>query len=228
MPERDMSGSGIFITFEGVDGSGKSTQQRLLGEFLRERVGELLLTREPGGTPLGERVRELVVASGKLEIAPESELALMFAARAQHLRERILPALQRGAVVLCDRFVDASVAYQGAGRELGEERVWELHRLLCGGVLPDVTFILDVDTQQALARARERIRSSASAESRFEQQGERFFERVAGAYRALAGAHPRRCRLIEVRGTPQETQQEIQQQLLEAFPALQRAVVRGE
>ena len=140
----------MFVSFEGLDGCGKTTQARLLARALEETGVEVVLTREPGGTPLGEQIRDLVLHGD--HVAPWAEAALYAAARAQHVEELIRPALARGATVVCDRYVDSSVAYQGAGRELGVEEVLALNLTAVGGLLPDLTFLVEVDIDTALAR----------------------------------------------------------------------------
>lgn len=200
---------GRLITFEGLDGSGKTTQLERVAGTLRAAGHIVLATREPGGTPLGEAIRHWVLQPGALHPAPRSELALMFAARAQHIERVIAPALGRGEIVLCDRFTDASEAYQGAGRGLGAETVRTLHRLLCGGLLPDLTLILDLDAAAALARARMRLQQNQSAEGRFEQEDGAFFAVVGEAYRAIAAREPQRCALIPADGPADEVQRRI-------------------
>ncbi len=200
MSVSDKQHQGFFLTFEGPDGSGKTTQLRLLAEWFRERGVEPVLLRNPGGTPLGERVRSIVLDSRTDAqigpIAPLAELALMFADRAQSIAEAVLPALAAGRVVLCDRYTDSSEAYQGAGRELGTERVLALHRLLCDDLQPDLTVLLLPDVDPALARARQRNerrhRQHAIDENRFEREGEAFFRRVHAAYAAIGAREPKR------------------------------------
>src|SRR6266700_7247770 len=147
---------GRFITFEGTDGSGKSTQIEKLAEALRQLHFDVVLTREPGGTPIGEAIREALLDSATSGISARTEMALMFAARAQHLEEVIVPALAAGHYVLCDRFTDSTEAYQGGGRELGSEPVLALHRVLCDDIQPDLTILLDCDLSLSLARAKHR------------------------------------------------------------------------
>ncbi|MGH9417799.1 MAG: dTMP kinase [Terriglobales bacterium] len=183
-----------FITFEGLDGTGKSTQLELLASHLRARGLQVETTREPGGTKLGERIRDWLLA-GSAAPVPAAELALMTAARAQHVAERIQPALASGAWVLCDRYYDATVAYQGGGRGLDLDTIARLHQLLCAGLMPDLTMILTLDRATALARAR-RLPSAG----RFEAEHDAFFARVEAAYRALAAREPARCRLVEAVG----------------------------
>jgi dTMP kinase len=185
----------MFITFEGVDGSGKSTQARLLAEQLRAEGRDVVDTREPGGTDLGERVRELVLQGG--EVAPWAETALFAAARAQLVYEVIGPALERGADVVCDRYLDSSLAYQGLARGLGVERVLELNLLVTAGLLPDRTFLLLVPLEQAATRR-------GAQPDRIEREGDEFVARVDSAYRELAGIFAQR--IMAVDGTQPKTE----------------------
>jgi dTMP kinase len=173
----------MFVSFEGIDGSGKSTQAALLAEALSAEAREVVLTREPGGTELGERIRALLLDDGR--IAPWAEAALFAAARAQLVDELVRPALARGADVVCDRFLDSSLAYQGIARGLGADAVLELNRIATGGLVPDRTFLLLLDPSRALGR-------SSGRPDRIEQEGAAFLERVDGAYRELAGRFPDR------------------------------------
>ena len=187
-------GRGYFITFEGLDGSGKTTQLRLLGEVLKREGRKLVELRQPGGTALGNSIRGVLLDSrseaavGK--IAPMAELALMFADRAQAVAEVIEPGLEAGSVVLCDRFTDSSEAYQGGGRELGSERVLALHRAVCGELQPDLTILLLPPLEVSLKRARRRnqrnVERTGTDENRFEREADAFYMRVHGAYEAIA------------------------------------------
>ncbi len=187
-----------MITLEGLDGCGKSTQIERLGEYLRGAGARVVVTREPGGTQLGERIREVVLDEN---LTPEAELALMCASRAQSVSEIIRPALVEGAYVLCDRFHDATEAYQGGGRGMDREAIATLHRVLCGDLMPDLTLILDLEPTLALARARKLPQAS-----RFEAENGEFFARVAAAYREIAVREPRRCRLIPAAGSIAEVE----------------------
>jgi dTMP kinase len=173
----------MFVTFEGLDGSGKTTQLRLVAELLRADGFEVVETREPGGTELGERVRELVLHAG--EVAPWAEAALFAASRAQHVAEVIRPALERGAAVLCDRYVDSSLAYQGIARGLGLERVLELNLTAVDGLMPKRTFLLLVAAATAAGRM-------SADRDRIERESLAFQERVDAAYRELAELYPER------------------------------------
>jgi dTMP kinase len=185
---------GLFVTLEGPDGSGKSTQQRLLAERLRAKGVEVLPTREPGGSELAERIRSLLLDSKQHGLHPKAELLLFEAARAQHVHDSILPALKRGAVVLCDRFTDSSLAYQGAGRSLDLSEVRRLNAFATGGLEPDLTLYYDVDVELGLARARGHKQGS----DRMEEADLDFHRRVRQAYLDLAGAEPARVRIIPV------------------------------
>lgn len=207
---------GRFITFEGLDGCGKSTQLAKLAAVLRAQGLPVVLTREPGGTPTGEKIRQLLLDTKTSSLAPFAEMALMFAARAQHIAEVIQPALAQGQIVLCDRFTDSTEAYQGGGRKLGSEAVLTLHRILCGGLQPEITILMDSDVAASVDRARRRNRShsakngkSKSDENRFEQESRAFFGRVRNAYLAIAKREPARVALVDARGTPQETHRRI-------------------
>ena len=198
---------GTFITFEGLDGCGKSTQVEMLAEKLRSHGLEVTTTREPGGTAISERIRAILLDTRMLGLEPTAELALMFAARAQHLHEIILPELDRGHMVLCDRFIDSSEAYQGGGRKLGSQAVLDLDRVLCGNVKPDLTILLDCDVNVSVERARRRNRErTASAdESRFERENRAFFTRVHASYHEIARREPERVAVVDARGTPEHT-----------------------
>jgi len=147
---------GKFITFEGLDGTGKSTQMEKLAKALRERGLSVVVTREPGGTDTGEKIRHVILDSATEGLSPLAEMALMFASRAQHIQEIIAPALNQGKIVLCDRFTDSTEAYQGSGRKLGSQAVLELHRILCGDLQPDLTILMDSDLRTSVERARRR------------------------------------------------------------------------
>src|SRR5271169_1088850 len=156
-----MSRRGKFITFEGLDGTGKSTQMRKLAAALRAAGHTVVETREPGGTATGEQIRRVLLDSATQNLSPMAEMALMFGSRAQHIAEVIQPALERGEIVLCDRFTDSTEAYQGSGRKLGSEAVLKLHRMLCGDLQPDLTILLDSDPAMSVGRARRRNRRAS-------------------------------------------------------------------
>lgn len=183
---------GLFVTLEGPEGAGKSTNREYLADRLRAGGLDVVLTREPGGTPLAERIRDLLLTPADEPMAVDTELLLVFAARAQHLAQVIRPALARGAVVLCDRFTDATYAYQGGGRGLPLERIAQLETFVQGDLRPDLTLIFDLPVEVGLARAAARGRLD-----RFEQEGIRFFEAVRSAYLQRAEAAPSRYRVLD-------------------------------
>ena len=193
--------SGKFITLEGVDGAGKSTHLSFVADWLRQQGREVIVTREPGGTPLGETLRELLLHR---EMDADTELLLMFAARQAHLAELILPALARGAWVVSDRFTDASYAYQCGGRGIAVERIAALETWVQRGFAPDLTLLFDVPPDVAEAR-----RSAARAADRFEREADSFFNRVRNAYLDRARAEPARIRVLDARQSIAELQAEI-------------------
>ena len=220
MPEQPTH-RGLFLTFEGPDGSGKSTQARLLAERLRAENHQVLETVEPGGTPIGQQIRRILLDPANHELRPIPELLLMFAARAQNVEQWILPALQQGQIVVCDRFTDSSIAYQGAGRGLGWKTVLELDRIACHGLVPDLTLCIDIDTAAGLARAHSRNRSdSGKKESRLDEQSIDFHEKARAAYHELARREPHRFRLIDGQDTPEQTAAKVWN---EVSPVIARA-----
>ena len=192
-----MSARGRFITFEGPEGSGKSTQLRLLGERLRSAGLDVLETQEPGGTPIGVQIRHVLLDANNRELCPTAELLLMFASRAQNVDQWILPALSAGRTVLCDRFTDSTLVYQGVGRGLGADVVYELDRIACRGLIPDLTLLIDIDAETGLARARRRNVRAGDGQTRMEEEDAGFHRRVRDAYRQLAADESRRVRLID-------------------------------
>nr|WP_246888604.1 dTMP kinase [Pseudomonas chlororaphis] len=196
--------TGLFITLEGPEGAGKSTNREYLAERLRAAGIEVLLTREPGGTPLAERIREVLLTPGDEVMNPDTELLLVFAARAQHLAEVIRPALARGAVVLCDRFTDSTYAYQGGGRGLSVERIATLEQFVQGELRPDLTLVFDLPVEVGLARASARGRLD-----RFELEGRVFFDAVRQAYLKRAAADPARYLLVDASQPLSQVQQAL-------------------
>ena len=192
---------GLFITLEGLDGSGKTTQIKRLAAWMQKRGLNPVVTRQPGGTATGDRIRALLLDSGTTPVAPMAEMALMFADRAQAIAEVIEPALAAGRIVLCDRFTDSTEAYQGGGRQIGSKTVLELHRLVCGSLQPDLTLLLLPSLENSLERARRRndrqTAHDGKDEGRFEQEQEAFFSRVWQKYREIAAREPERVVLIE-------------------------------
>lgn len=204
---------GRFITIEGLDGCGKSTQLEKLAKALRETGIAVVVTREPGGTVIGERIRDVLLNSATSGLSPQAELALMFASRAQHLKEVILPGLAEGKFVLCDRFTDSSEAYQGGGRRLGSEPILDLHRVLCGDIRPDLTILMDSDVSASVDRARRRNLALAGGkrkdENRFEKESRAFFERVRNKYLEIAEREPERVAVVNARRSRGVVHQEI-------------------
>ena len=187
---------GLFITFEGIEGVGKSTQVRLAADYLTGLGHTVLVTREPGGTALAERIRDLVLAPGHEPIPPHAELCLMFAARGVHTENLIRPALERGEVVLCDRYTDATYAYQGGGRGVPTTDIAALERVACRGLVPDLTLWFDAPVAIAL----ERVRQRGGTADRFEREATAFFTRARDAYEQRALAEPGRFRRIDATG----------------------------
>jgi dTMP kinase len=210
---------GLFITLEGIDGSGKTTQFRRLVTYLRRRGYPVRATREPGGTRVGEEIRQILLAEhvGHCDrLAPLTELTLMYAARAQHLEEVVRPALVRGQLVISDRFNDASVAYQGYGRQLGAPVVRAMDRTICGRTQSDLTLVLDLPPRLALERARGREARRRSKRGRFEAQSLRFHERVRAGYLAIARREPGRVKVVQADLPVAEVQKQIRR-LVDSF-----------
>ena len=190
---------GKFITFEGLDGCGKSTQLEKLAGALRAQKIDVVTTREPGGTAIGERIRAVLLDSRTAGLDSQAEMALMFASRAQLIAEVILPALAAGKWVLCDRFTDSTEAYQGSGRQLGSGPVLELHKVLCGDVWPDLTILMDSDVSSSVSRARRRNKTAEHDENRFEKESGAFFTRVREGFLKIAEREPGRVVKIDAR-----------------------------
>ncbi|MDH5361608.1 MAG: dTMP kinase [Gammaproteobacteria bacterium] len=195
---------GRFLTLEGSEGAGKSSNLVFIEDFLRSAGIDLITTREPGGTGLGEAIRELLLDYRNTSMLDDTELLLMFAARSQHIHELILPALARGQWVLCDRFTDASYAYQGGGRGIAIERIAQLEQWVQGELRPDMTLLLDIPVEQGLQRAGQR-----SEPDRFEREQEQFFQRVRQTYLKRANAEPERYRIIDAAAPLEQVQQQL-------------------
>ena len=200
---------GLFITFEGPEGSGKSTQLRRLAARLRAEGRTVLETAEPGGTAIGMQIRRVLLDAKNHELRPTTELLLMFAARAQNVDELILPALSRGEIVLCDRFTDSSLVYQGAARGLGAEVVYEVDRIACRGLVPDLTIVVDIATELGLQRARARNRNTQDVETRLDEQAIDFHRKVRDAYLQLAVDEPGRVKLVDGSGSEEKVEIDV-------------------
>ena len=198
--------AGRFITLEGIEGAGKSTVARIVCDWLKARGITACLTREPGGTPLAERVRQVVLERGNEQLSPVTETLLMFSARGIHLENLIRPALARGEWVVCDRFTDATRAYQGAGRGVSSELIKTLAEVVQDGLQPDCTLLLDLPVPVGLARARQR--SGVDAD-RFEAEAQAFFEKVRAAYLVLAAMEPHRIRIIDAAVALPEVERQV-------------------
>jgi len=201
-----------LISFEGGDGSGKTTQLKLLDNYLASRGKSCLSTREPGGTTLGEMIRKILLEAGKVEIASPTELFLYLADRAQHVHEVIRPALASGRLVLCDRFTDSTLAYQGYGRGVDLDMLRRLNQVASHGITPDVTFLLDCPVEVGLSRTAQRnmnLKSGGSREDRFEQERADFHERVRRGFLELARAEPQRIYVLDASRPTEEVHHEI-------------------
>ena len=203
---------GCFITFEGIDGAGKSTQLAWVKELLVKRGIAVTVTREPGGTSLGERLREILLHSEDA-VLPETEALLMFAARREHIDKVITPALERGEVVLCDRFTDATIAYQGGGSGVDIAKLESLERWVQGELQPDLTLYFDLPVEVA----KERINDLRKSD-RFERETDGFFERVRLAYLARARSHPQRVHVIDANASPEVINKQLEDIVLSACP----------
>ena len=221
---RTLPARGIFVSFEGIDGCGKSTQLALLASSLRSVGIEPLVAQEPGGTRIGRVIRKVLLDPANDSIDPRTELLLYFASRTQNLAEVIRPALAEGKVVLCDRFTDATVAYQGYGRGLGHKLVTQLSKIACDGERPDLTLWLDLDPETSRTRARARDARSEIDESRMEQLSLEFFAQVRRGYAAIQAAEPKRVVCIDASGPPAS----VARRVLDAVrPALERRGLPG-
>jgi dTMP kinase len=200
---------GLFITFEGMDGSGKTTQMHRLAARLRAGGRTVVETAEPGGPPIAQKIRRILLDSENQELSPMTELLLYFASRAQNVDQWIVPALARGEIVLADRFTDSSLVYQGYGRGLGAQAVMDLDRIACRGVKPDLTVLVDVDAEASLARARARNEAQPHCETRMDDQSLEFHLKAWEAYHALAEAEPERVRMVNGRAGIDAIEREV-------------------
>jgi dTMP kinase len=198
---------GLFITFEGIDGCGKSTQLNLLAQQIKQRGFEVVVTREPGGTPLGEGIRQLLVSDVSVHVAPTTELLLYVAARAQHVAELITPSLEAGRIVISDRYTDSTVAFQGYGRGLDAEIIERLNKFATAGLVPDLTIVFDIDP--ALARARLDSRPVGGLLGAFDEQHADFHQRMREGYLRLAKEHPSRIHVVDAGGAVEETHSRV-------------------
>lgn len=214
-----MTYPGFFITFEGIDGCGKTTQLSVLADHLRGLGISVTTTREPGGTAIGARIREILLHRDNMHLSPAAELLLYGADRAQHVAEVIIPALSRGDVVLCDRFSDATIAYQGSGRKLPMETIEGIIGYAAQGIAPDLTLLLDVDVTVGQQRAHRRGLPSGVSDDRFEREKVDFHERVREAYLSLARREPKRIRVIDASPTPEVIARELQAVVMDALAA---------
>ncbi|MSP52729.1 MAG: dTMP kinase [Gammaproteobacteria bacterium] len=209
---------GIFVTLEGIEGTGKTSNLRFLAEYLHQHDVPLLITREPGGTPLADDIRHFLLSEHKEQIEPEAELLLIFAARAQHISKVIRPALAAGKLVLCDRFTDTSYAYQGAGRDIPREKIATLELLVQEGLKPDLTILLDAPAEIGRERIQERKKVD-----RFEMESNKFFNKARRAYLKMAQEEPQRFRVIDASQSIAEVQQEMLQALQPCLAKLKHA-----
>ncbi|MGB4106719.1 MAG: dTMP kinase [Alphaproteobacteria bacterium] len=210
---------GLFITFEGGEGSGKTTQVNRLAQFLTEKTRKVVTTREPGGTPEGEKIRDLLVQREGGEWNPVSEVLLLFAARAMHIDKIIRPALEKGKIVISDRFTDSTRAYQGYGHKFPLETIENLNSMVLGNFAPDLTFILDIDAGKGVARSGRRIAAEAlhikQTEDRFEQMEPGFHERLRQGFLDIAKKEPERCHVLDATLKPDDLAKKIQKTVLE-------------
>jgi len=203
----------LFITLEGIEGSGKSTHLPFVADWLRRHGRQVVITREPGGTPLGEQVRGILLDNRHRDMSADTELLLMFAARAEHLHEVIMPALAKGSDVVCDRFTDATYAYQGGGRGLPATRIAQLEQMVQGDLRPHFTLLFDAPLELTIERTRSRAQPD-----RFESERLAFHRRVQDVYRSRAAAEPRRFLIIDSSGTVEATQSLLARKLAERMP----------
>ena len=214
--------TGLFITFEGPDGAGKTTQVEAFARALRQQGYDVLVTREPGGTPLSDKIRALLLDPAHKEMADATEVLLYAAARAQHVQEKVIPALQNGRIVVCDRFVDASIAYQGYGLGLAVAEIVEINRFAAAGLQPDRTYLLDIPVSVGRLRLGQRERLD-----RIEQKGEQYHQRVRNGFRQIAEQYPQRVRLIDANRSIEQVHAEIMADF-QAWQAANQVARKGE
>jgi len=204
-----MATRGLFITFEGMDGSGKTTQMHRLAARLRGLGRKVLETAEPGGTPIGMKIRRILLDAANQELSPTTEVLLYFASRSQNVDEWIASALDRGEIVLADRFTDSSLVYQGCGRNLGVETIVALERIACRGLKPNLTLLVDIDAETSLARARARNLAQPHCETRMDDQSIEFHRKVYEAYHALAARDPERVKVVDGRADADAIERQV-------------------
>jgi len=204
-----MATRGLFITFEGMDGSGKTTQMHRLAARLRGLGRTVLETAEPGGTPIGMKIRRILLDAANQELSPTTEVLLYFASRSQNVDEWIASALDRGEIVLADRFTDSSLVYQGCGRNLGVETIVALERIACRGLKPNLTLLVDIDAETSLARARARNLAQPHCETRMDDQSIEFHRKVYEAYHALAAREPERVKVVDGRADADAIERQV-------------------
>jgi dTMP kinase len=204
-----MATRGLFITFEGMDGSGKTTQMHRLAARLRGLGRKVLETAEPGGTPIGMKIRRILLDAANQELSPTTEVLLYFASRSQNVDEWIASALDRGEIVLADRFTDSSLVYQGCGRNLGVETIVALERIACRGLKPNLTLLVDIDAETSLARARARNLAQPHCETRMDDQSIEFHRKVYEAYHALAAREPERVKVVDGRADADAIERQV-------------------
>lgn len=204
--------SGIFITFEGIDGCGKSTQIQLLAEYLTANSRAYIISREPGGTAIGDQIRTVLLSNANQKLTPTAELLLYAASRAQHVQERLRPALNAGQIVLCDRYTDATVAYQGYGRNLSLELIDQLNQIATQGLIPNITLLFDLAVEASQSRMHAAAQERQGGD-RLDNESYEFHQRVRQGYLTLAAQQPHRFRVIPAQGTPSEVFAQVCQAL---------------
>jgi dTMP kinase len=213
--------AGLFVSFEGIEGSGKSTQVALLAQVLRSRGYEIIVTREPGGTPVGQVLRRLLLESSSSPLASSTELLLMLADRAQHAQEIVAPALRANKIIISDRFVDSTTAYQGYGRGVELALLAQLNAFACGGCMPALTLVLDLPVSEGLRRVRQR-QSGTQGTDRFEAESVAFHERVRAGYLEIARSDPQRVRILDAARPVEMIHQEILAVVQSRLPVLRK------